>query len=514
MITIDVDHPTSIEFQVFDGDDGDTTARAAFSLSGTPIGHFEAATFVTEPRRGGTAIVTAVIDGETITTGVLVRVRSVRIAGGAPADAEARFGAAVDQPFDAHQTPGPLAVVPPNLGAFQVDFVASDADDLHELAITSSYLDLRVYAPGVAGSRQIVLDDVERDAMMQTSRGGGADVGIRSMTEAEPATVRASVAHVAVADLDAVGSLLVPATAAMETPQLWSYDLATAIQSRWASGAGGGCIGCHMSVSRDGTRIAAGGPTNDGQSPMLIDRATRYPVTVNTADPWSTGDFDGAGHLITDSADGALAVRNQSTGDRLRTLPVAGVAMFPAVASDGTAIAYGAATTDLGALPYELRVHSWDATTLGPARVLVTGTTGIKVPQFSPDGAWLAYARTTLTNSADPANKADGLAIVPTSGSLPAHVLSTNPDDRFLTWLGTFAPARADGRDIASMIWVVIASRRSIGVPLAPIAGPLPPTTLWLAAFDPALGMISEPFPLPGQRRDVTILHRPQVLPP
>ena len=144
--------------------------------------------------------------------------------------------------------------------------------------------------------------------------------------------------------------------------------------------------------------------------------------------------------------------------------------------------------------------------------MLVTGATGLKVPQFSPDGAWIAYARTTLPSSADPANKPAGLAIVPTAGG-PPRSLSDDPDDRFLTWLGAFAPARADGRDIASMIWVVITTRRPFGTALGPIAGPTAPTVLWLAAFDPAQGTISAPFPLPGQRRDVTVLHRPQVLP-
>ena len=234
---------------------------------------------------------------------------------------------------------------------------------------------------------------------------------------------------------------------------------------------------------------------------MLIDRATRSQSGQHSR-PWA-GEFDGAGHLITDSTDGSSQFTNQSTGDRMGTLMVASVAMFPLIASDGTAIAYGVGTALPGAP--ELRVHSWDGAARPHAR---RHRRPASAPAVLTDGAWLAYARTTLPSSSIWRTRRMASRSCHAQGSARARG-ERNPTTRFLTWL--FFRTRADGA-IPSMIWVVIGRAVRRG-PLAPIEAFLLSATRG-AAEHQRLRLLPVPVDLSGQRRDVTILHRPQVLPP
>jgi len=106
----------------------------------------------------------------------------VRFAGGVPASASTWLAPGKDVATAHPVEPGDGAVLPPGLGKLEVDFGADDADDVHEVSLTSAYADIHVYAPGAPGPRHIELTAEEWQVVASTNRGGAAALAVRSTT--------------------------------------------------------------------------------------------------------------------------------------------------------------------------------------------------------------------------------------------------------------------------------------------------------------------------------------------
>jgi dipeptidyl aminopeptidase/acylaminoacyl peptidase len=293
-------------------------------------------------------------------------------------------------------------------------------------------------------------------------------------------------------------------------PALYRYAPRVGRVEPFAAMPAGGCIGCHVAISADGTRIA-GGATPSATGPFVgavFDTTTRSLLaTSDTALPWSTAAFAPSGALITSyQLDGNLHVRDANTAAVLATIPLGGAASSPAVSPDGRLLAYaslpGPGNSFVGSA---LHVRTWDiaTNTVGPV-VELASTTGVVGPAFSPDGAWIAFSRTASLDSA----ASQGINVVRADGSAPPVELLTNIEDGIARFASPIAVTRAGGA-AETMGWLSFSSSRAVGT--VPLVGKQ--QQLWIAAFYPDRGVVARPFRLPGQDVAMSALHPPVAVP-
>ncbi len=478
--------PDPIPLRVLSTDDGDVTAGATLTLTGTDLGTIAGTTLVLDGRIGGDATIEASLGDLTAWLPVTVRLHSQRLLPGTPAFAPDTFANAPASPVNMALEPGDGAVVPPNIDHLEVDFSAEDSDDLHEIAIRSPYLDVRVYGTAAPGPRHFDLTADEWTAISRTSRGDAIDLTVLSQNSAATTSSRMAFAHVAIADRDLVGGLVFGGGPIGQAAQLWHYDLATGA-TPWLASATGACQSCHVAASPDGKRIAIGGPNG-----ALIDTQTRSLVRIGEA--WGSGTFDPSGALVTSTA-GVLNLRD-AAGSNVATLATGVYAAEPTISRDGSALAYVVTDDTISFIGPALRVHDWNAATgtLGPPRELARIPGGaIAEPELSSDGKWILYGQLATSSFQD----SMGVAVADTSGHAAPIPISMDSQDWWARWMGAIAPTRVASRDARPMAWIVLRSIRTIGgrennVP-----------QLWLVGFFPHSGEITRPFHLPGQPADL-----------
>ena len=491
----------------------DVTDGATFALTGAPIGRFVGRQLVSDGRTGGEATITVSVAGSSVAIPATATVHGLRLADGTPASAPHAFAAAADVAVTGPLEPGDGAVLPPDLGGLDVDFAADDADDVHEIAVTAPHLDIRVYAPGAPGPRHVALTAGEWAAIAGTARGASVGLTARSL---HAGTAHRLAASLAIADLDAStlafsGAPVDAAGNPTAAPALYRYDPRTARVDPFVAAPNGGCIGCHVAISSDGSRISGGGTASadGGLVGVIVDTRARSVLAFSDpASPWSTSVFDPSGALVTSyQTQGTLVLRNGSTGAAIATLALGESGAAPAISPDGKTLAYvvidPATQSSVGTA---LHVRSWDATTaaVGPVRELVASA-GVMAPEYSPDGAWILYARTASPLS----GVALGTEAIRADGSGQPIELTAGAGDGIPRWASPVALARAGGRDPEPMAWIAVSSERSIGA--VPLVGRQ--QSLWVMAFYPQRGVVSRPFHLPGQSLALSALHAPIRLP-
>ncbi len=497
--------------------DSDVTASATLAVADPSLGTLAGATFTPTGHLGGATTIAVSAGGDMIDVPVAVRVHGVRFAGGIAATVQTVLAPGNDTIATYPVEPGDGAVLPPGLGALEVDFGADDADGVHEVSLVSPYADVHVYAPGAPGPRHVALTADEWQVIAQTNRGGDAALEVRSAA-ATGGPVHVLSAQVEIADADpsafVFGGTDADATGAITgRPRLYHYDPHTAAVTPYVAepAGGGGCIGCHIAVSPDGKKIAAAGMAGTGGPivGMIIDTSSQAITTIADTSPWNTGVFDPGGRLLTSyTATGDLVLRDGTTAAPIATLAIGEPAAGPAISPDGRSLVYAAMAAPEANNPAgtALRVRPWDAAaaTVGPAITVATAQ-GVLAPEFSSDGAWILYARSTEPDE----RGLIGVDVVRADGSAQPIELTTGASDRLARWMSPIAPVRAGGRDAEPFAWIAFTSARAVGA--QPMPGQV--VSLWLAAFYPARGVLSRPIHLPGQSLAVTALHAPYALP-
>jgi hypothetical protein len=508
--------PPAASLRVLVGD-RDVTGSAILALDDPSLGTLAGSTFTPDGHRGGVATITVAAEGQLGSVPVTVRIHCTRFAAGVSASATTWLAPGNDIASTDPLEPGDGAVLPPGLGKLEVDFGADAADDVHEVSLTSPYADVHVFAPGTTGSRHIELTPDEWQVIAATDRGADATLEVRSTKSGGGSPVHVITAHVELADIDpsslVFGGATVDATGAMtSTPQLYRYDLPHAAVTPYViePADGSGCIGCHVAVSRDGAHIAAAGKTSGTGTivGMIIDTRSRSVTAVGNSPPWNTGVYDPSGRLLTSyTATGELTLRDGATAAVIGTLAIGEPAAGPAISPDGTSLAYVLMATPQANNPVgtALRVRPWNAATgaVGPA-ITVASAAGVLAPQFSSDGDWILYTRST-----EPTERGIvGSTVTRTDGGVSVE-LSTGATDQIARWASPVQTARVGGRVAEPFAWIVFGSGRALAA--SPMPGQV--RSLWLAAFYPLRAAIGPPFHLPGQSRGLTALHAPYALP-
>jgi hypothetical protein len=503
--------PPEIAFRVIgvdrDGDETDVTAWARFEQLDRRLGDFTEGRFTSALVAGETRVAVS-LDTARRDIPLAVSIRSVRVEPGAGA-APVLFAAAGDEAGDPRVSPAHGAIVPPSLGLFAVRFAAADTDDVHEVRIAAPHLDVRVFAPGAPGPRGVELTAAEWNLVRASTRGEGFDLTVRSLATATPLAARRTDGRIGVTDRDVGGALLygaVPLTpATTDIAGIWRYDLAAAGAEPWYIGADRSdarCVGCHVAVSADGTKVAISTLASDGVAGVVLDATTREQLSVTApgVTAWTSATFAPGGRILS-AMEGVVTIRDELTAAPLGTLPTTGLAIQPAVSPDGGTLAY--VTVDdplIGSEGFELVVHQWDAAaaTAGKARVVVPRAAGgVKLPSFSPDSGWILYTRLGAEG---------GLAIVDAGGGEPIAVTADHGDE-LGRWVTGIEPVRVDGQD-ETLAWIAFQSRRAVGA--RDHAGE---PQLWLVPFLPARGVPGVPIHLPGQPDGLGVRHAPLYVP-
>ena len=501
-VALDVDlaaaPPTAALHVVSVGDDGsetDVTATATYAFTGPQLGTVTAGQLASDGLTGGAATLAVTFHELAATIDVTANVHGKRIVDSAAADA---FATATAMPAALQLVPGDGVVLPPNLGALDVAWTADPAADTHRVHITAPYLDIEVDAPGPSA---ITLAPNEWQAVARTARGGAVNVDVASLQSSAPATAQVQTATYRIADSEA-SPILFGAIVGTDFPVLARYEIKTATTRALFSGPEGGCVGCHVSISADGTRIAAGVPsTAGGGAGVLFDAANGTILATSDATPdapWNAAAFDPGGALIATDRTGGLAVRDAQTAAMVQPIAMDELATSPTVSPDGSALAYTVADTGgqiANPQGAALHVRPWNVATaaIGTPIELVRDGRGIVMPAYSPDGRWISYGHTTDPGSETP----NGAAAVRSDGSGPIIELTTDPLDQNARW---------DSPVVNGFVWIAFVSARPYGT--------LPAGTkqLWLEQLDTATGTLSPAFHLPGQGT-IDVLHGPLALP-
>jgi hypothetical protein len=480
--------------QVF-ADGVDITAQVTMTVEGLPLGRADANGFTASGSLGGRAMLVATFDGQSIRAPLHVALRGVRFVGDVPREAPGWFRAGAETNVEAEIEPGDGAVLPPNLGRVDIQFAADDWEDVHELAVTAPDVDIRVYALGAPGQRTIALNAAEWYALAESNLGSSVDVAARSMRVIARENVHTARAMFRIADLPFAREVLFTGRGGVDLPKMWSYDAAAARTTAWMPNlAAGSCLGCHVAASKDGRRIAAGG--NDGVvgGGVVLDAWSRtFTAPYNNANTWTSATYDATGALLT-TTQGILTWRDGLTATALGVLPTDVPANQPAMSNTTGMLAYVGGPLDAttqNPTPQQIQVQSWSPATgtLVPGKTLVAPVAGdaYKLPEWSPDDAWLLYTRVRGGKST--------IVMMPTDGRfIPTELVHDADYARFASPLAT---VRAGSIAAEPVAWIVM--RRAHG--------------LWAAAFFPERGVVSRPFLLPGQRADIAVLHAPLALP-
>ncbi len=499
-----------------DGGERDVTSEATFAFDGPQLGAIAAGTMTSDGLTGGVATMRITYGQQAAAVPVTAHVHGHRVVDGTPQGAAAAFAAATPTAVDAHLDPSDGAVLPSGLGGLVLSFAAADLDDVHHVVVTAPYLDLEILAPGVAGPREVALTPNEWGAIARTARGSAVQLEVASLQSSAPAIAQVTTVGLDVADLDpsalVFGGTTSAATDASPTrPWLWRYDMHAASAAQMFANPTGSCIGCHVAVSADGSRIAAviitpAGPSLNG---VVLDTSGTVIAQSDPASamPWATAAFDPGGQLLA-GWQGNLTLRDAATGQVLAPIAMTETAAAPTISPDGTALAYVTLDSGFGDAASQpvgnaLHVRPWSATAaaVGPSAELVRDSGGVVLPSFSSDGQWIAFGHTI--DSEVPASS----AAVRADGSGTTVLLTSDPLDQLAHWASPVATARAGDRAPEPMVWVSVVSTRPVG------GGATSTPQLWLEAFYPERGAISPAFHLPGQPAALSVLHSPVALP-
>ncbi len=475
-----------------DGTMTDVTDQVTFVLDDSALGFFDHHTLTATGGGAGQTTVRAGLPGVQGTAQVKVFVRGARVDPSAPADAPALFGGAATDTAKqlAIAYPPDQAIVPQNLGDFEVHWRDSSGDNLFEVTLKDDYTDLRLYVAGGATGWTKYLPAEWASA----SHGSGdLTVIVRGLNTAAPQTAGITPPITVHLTNEAIQGGLYYWAAAGGGEGIWRHDMSKPGDPpekffTTTETPAGRCVACH-SLSRDGTKMAV---TYDGgdQSGTILDVGTLTPAIAPGMLYWNFATFTPDATKLLTVSKGQLTLRSATNGDLLATVQNTSVASHPDFAPQGDKIVYvqRSGGSDWAFTSGNLVTQTYDPVnvTFGDLPTpLVTGGGNNFYPSFSPDGQWVLFNRTDNNEDSYDASTAQ-LWVVKADGSAPPMKLDAADIGPGLTnsW-ARWAPFQSSyGATNEPLYWITFSSKREFGVRMGPGAGTLRPQ-IWMAPFFP-----------------------------
>lgn len=447
-----------------DGSTRDVTAETSFGIADA-FGSFSGATLaVTGAALGPTRVVASF---DTLTAGAEVTVFA-RITQGEDA---ALFAAPHDPGCAPAITyPAPNTIVPRDFSELEVHW-ADATDDIFEVALATTYLDVRVYTRGDADG--LLWTQVPQWQRLAAEREPIA-IAVSGTVAADPRRVcKSTTQRIYIANEALVGGLYWASPAGV-----FRYDVAHAnaaplfplsMVNVMFAGALPTCAGC--SITSDGAHVALPGP-----NAAIFDVTTH--ALVDNSRTWDSATFDPIGAKLVIETSGALELITAG-GESLALLGDAGVATDPQLSPDGTRLAN--VETFPGGDAIVTRSFDNATNSFGPVETLVPADATHASPAWSPDGKWLAFTRTV--------GDVSSIWVVAADGGTPIQVTLPGADytarARWAPGSFTFGPSR--------FYYLTFDSTQPFGERSSGTS------QLWMLPFFPATGAIAPAFRLPMQ---------------
>jgi hypothetical protein len=504
--------PASADLKAFvvkkDGTRLDVTAAAKFYVDDPPgaaYGSFAGPRFTPGPSGAGRMVVHAKYQSLLGDAVMKLRLTKTVVAAGAPADAPSKFGGAADaarKPSFVYPADG--VMVPPNTNELEWQFQPGAGNDLFELSVKGSMLDLRVYfaCNTKIGAGCGWTPDPSVWAMM-SGGGRGDDPLTTTMRGASAAggSVGTSAAQaISFGEEDILGGLYYWNAGAGATMR-YEFGKSGQTAETWMNAPKAGaatCVGCHV-LSRDGERVALGLDIPGPAAFKVFDVATRTPLYAKGGAAGGSG-----ANFFTFSPDRAqllasngvtMTLQDAANGNALQA--DMGQGAMPDWSPDGKAIVFaksktpppcfGVICSSTGVVEASLFAMTKGSGPWGNPTVLVPSSGQNNFyPAYAPDGAWVLFNRASVgkdvvKNEEKSSYDAPDASLwtVKASGGAPiALAKAGSPNgDSWPKWMPREQAWRGK-----KLMWFTFSSRRAYG--LRQEAGKN--AQIWMAAFDPS----------------------------
>ena len=508
--------PADVELQARTGEPVSTTFTAvatygdghegaidlvSWTLSNASIGTISSrGVFSSVDTNGGDATVTATHLDVSGTASLALQYREDVVEDGLDETVVAAFAAVEGEEAEGITLEYPLdgTTVPRNLAGLWALWSGMEEGEVARIRFASPRTDLSVYT--AATSWEIPTDLWE--TITATNSRGSVDVQV-TVGDFDGSSVSnpriSAIVNVTVNRFDATGSLTywsivgekIMRVAAGETEAVPFYPVVD----------DGTCYGCHsISESRQWMIVThTGGDAqyvvldiSDPDNPLTLYQAAHDKrMGVRTISPdgnWMLGvrqgefqlyDLPSNTYVSTPAMEDAKFTHPcwSPAGDEIVAVRVSGPGDFV----DEFSFVYG-----------EIVKIPWEGTTLGEPEVLVARQQGYNLyyPEFSPDGEWVVFNRSTGDSRSDPDAE---LFIVPAAGGTPIRLDMANGEGPIQNSWARWAPLPDD-----DVLWFGFSSKRPY-----PVENPTS-SQIWVTSIDPAKARegqdpSSTPYWLPGQ---------------
>lgn len=495
----------TVQYKAFlvhqDGVKQDVTANAVFRMvqnAGPVQATFAGSTLTAAPDAVGKATVHA--DLRTLSGEALLRIRLKKtiVASGAPADAASKFGGAMDparKPAVVYPPDG--VMVPPNMNEIEWHYQPGSGNDLFELGVKGSLLDLRVYfgCTAVGGGCAYAPDAKVWGILSSAGRGDDPlSTVLRGTSKAGGASVGAAAAQtIAFGEEDILGGIYywnAGAGATMRYEFGVSGQKAETFMNAPKAGAAT-CVGCHV-LSRDGERVSLGLDIPAPAAYKVFDVASKSMVYAGASGA-NFFSFSPDKKQIMVSNGVTMSLRDATTGAAVQEN--VGEGAMPDWSPDGSSIVYakskqsppcfGGFCGSTGVTEASLFVLKNNGGTWGsPVGLVAAGSENAFYPSYSPDGGWVVFNRGSVGTNAQGETKSSydapdaSLWAVAAGGGSPialARAGSKNGDS-WPKWMVREQTYRGK-----KLMWLTFSTRRAYGLRL----GAGNNAQIWMAAFDP-----------------------------
>ncbi len=483
-------------FAVVGGAKTDITSSCGFTLTDNTFGGFSGASFAAAPRGGVTQVI-ANCDGTVGSAKLTLNLKGAVLVGGAPANSEALFLAAVPS-TDPARTPTieyPLdgSVAPLNIPAIDAQWSAAQ-NDLFRATFVSAHVALDLYT-AVADAQ---FDSTVWAVVAQSASGDTLAITVEGLQKAQPAQKFKSSTSTMKLSMDRIDDTALYYWASSNGNLMTQTFGATGAPSQ----VKGDCTSCH-SVSRTGSRVGysrcVGGDCNelfagfmkfDTQTKTWKDtldanqKAVRgsYTTFSPLGYPYAT---DAQSAALLAKSDCTLALYDPDTGQpvpsNVNTVAThdgsgpARCATMPDWSPDGRTIAFAStpntgdwidvASSALATMSYTFAnaTHAFGEPRFILRQPITLGGNAYNsffFPSFSPDGKFLVFnaARDRWRNFTDAKAPGQRLMMTDPEGTWTLDLAKLNGGgDSDITW-PHWAPAKSN-----EYYWVVFSSERDYG---------------------------------------------------
>jgi hypothetical protein len=488
-----------------DGSAVDVTAQTLFGVD-EELGSFVGAT-LTMSSAGPGSVNGLYMDEDSNnlfgSASVIAQLSGVRIDPSLGSDTPGLFSGATEDPTRAPTVvyPPQGVVVPRNLGDFEVHWTDASSNNVWEVSLQDTYVDLKVYVPGGNGTGggpdPSWMSFLPTEWLAAVGNSESMTYQVRGADSTMPGTVgSAPPESVDLSNTAMNGGIYYWSTGGTgsDGEGIWRHDMskpqtpATAFYTgaQLTNPTQDACIACHV-LSSDGTKMAVTFQGGNGSADEIDVASQTFQGDTNY---WNFATYTPDGTQLLAVEAGNLVVRDQATQTVIGSMTSAGWVTHPNLSADGTMLVYVRPTVmncdwAFGGGEIVTRTYDQASASFGAENVLLQNSMNNYYPSFSPDGQWIVFNQSTDNSTSGAYNNPSATVwVIKSDGSQPpVELAAMNTSTANLTnsWPRWAPFAQSVGANMTPIYWITMSSKRDFGVRLVGKAQP----QLWMSPFFP-----------------------------